>query len=66
MDRAGNAAASVPSPGHYFSAASFTALVGRTGGRVASIEWPLRIHDFPLWVVTRDEHQFTAAIVHQR
>ena len=63
MDRAGNAAASVPSPGSYFTAASFTSLVGRAGGRIASIEWPLRIHDFPLWIVTRDEHQFAAAIV---
>lgn len=66
MDRAGNAAASVPSPGSYFSAASFASLVDRAGGRVASIEWPLRIHDFPFWIVTRDEHQFTAAIVRDR
>lgn len=63
MDRAGNAAAAVPSPGAYFSAASFAALVERAGGRVASIEWPLRVHDFPLWMITRDEHQFAAAIV---
>jgi SAM-dependent methyltransferase len=62
MDRAGNAAASVPSPGSYFSAASFADLVDRAGGRITSIEWPLRIHDFPLWLVTRDEHQFTAAV----
>ncbi len=61
MDRAGNAAASVPSPGNYFSAASFASLVDRAGGRIASIEWPLRVHDFPFWLITRDEHQFAAA-----
>jgi SAM-dependent methyltransferase len=63
MDRAGNAEAGVPSPGRYFTAASFAALVDRAGGRVASIEWPLRVHDFPLWILTRDEHQFAAAVV---
>lgn len=63
MDRAGNAEAGVLSPGHYFSAAAFADLVEEAGGRVRSIEWPLRVHDFPIWLFTRDEHQFTAAVV---
>jgi SAM-dependent methyltransferase len=66
MDRVGNAAAGVPSPGAYFSAETFTSLVERAGGRVASVEWPLRIHDLPFRLVTRDEVQFAAAVVPRR
>jgi SAM-dependent methyltransferase len=63
MDRAGNAAAGVHSPGHYLAPAEWTALVDRVGARIDSIEWPLRIHDLPFRLVTRDEYQFAAGIV---
>lgn len=62
MDRVGNAAAGVPSPGSYFTKASFAGLVTRVGAQVDSLEWPLRIHDLPFRIVTRDTYQFAAAL----
>lgn len=63
MDLTGNAASGVHSPGTYLSAAEWADVVHRAGGRFASIEWPLRIHDLPFRWITRDEYQFAAAIV---
>lgn len=63
MDRVGNAASGVSSPGTYFSKAEWIDLVRSAGGRIESIEWPLRIHDAPFRYVTRDEYQFAAAVV---
>ena len=62
MDRAGNAAAGVPSPGAYFTRPAWTALVRRAGARVTSLEWPLRVHDLPFRILTRDAYQFAAAL----
>ena len=64
MDRAGNAEAGVPSPGDYFTRATWAALVERAGGHVAALEWPLRVHDLPFRLITRDTYQFAAAITH--
>ena len=62
MDRAGNAAAGVPSPGAYFTRPAWSALVERAGGRVTAVEWPLRVHDLPFRLLTRDAYQFAAAV----
>ncbi|MEZ4298857.1 MAG: NAD-dependent epimerase/dehydratase family protein [Polyangiaceae bacterium] len=65
MDRAGNAAAGVPSPGRYFTAAScrphHLRVRARRRHRVAPPHPRL-----PFWLVTRDEHQFAASIVLDR
>lgn len=63
MDLTGNAASGVHSPGTYLSASDWGDLVHRAGGRFASLEWPLRIHDLSFRWITRDEYQFTAALV---
>ncbi len=63
MDLTGNAASGVHSPGTYLSAPEWSDLVHRAGGRFASLEWPLRIHDLPFRWITRDEYQFAAALV---
>ncbi|MBK8258680.1 MAG: class I SAM-dependent methyltransferase [Polyangiaceae bacterium] len=63
MDLTGNRSARVPSPGHYFSTESFNKLVTQCGGAVEKMHWPMRIHDWPIHLITRDEHQFTAKVV---
>lgn len=64
MDLAGNAKHGIAVRGTYFTVAAFTDLVAGAGGRIADLEWPLRIHDLPYRLVTPDRLQFAASIVH--
>lgn len=66
MDLAGNAKHAIAVRGTYFTVAEFTRLVTGAGGRIADLEWPLRIHDLPYRLVTSDRLQFAATIVHAR
>lgn len=66
MDRIGNAAPGVHVRGTYFSPGEWAEMVASCGGRFAGITWPLRIHDPPFRLVTRDELQFAARIEHAR
>jgi SAM-dependent methyltransferase len=62
MDRVGNAAPGVKVLGTYFDAREWHEIVEAAGGRFAALVWPLRIHDLPFRLVTRDTLQFAARI----
>jgi SAM-dependent methyltransferase len=64
MDQAGNAAPGVHVRGTYWTPSEWVEMVGSCGGRIASLAWPLRIHDYPFRLVTRDELQFAARVEH--
>lgn len=64
MDVVGNAAPAVEVKGTYYSPGEWAAIVADAGGRFAGLTWPLRIHDLPFRVITRDEYQFAAAVTH--
>ena len=66
MDLVGNAAAGVLVRGTYFSPADFLDLVHAAGGRVASLAWPLRVHDLPFRLITGDKLQFAARVERAR
>lgn len=63
MDIVGNAKDSIPSPGTYFEPAQWVRLVGEAGGRIESLDWPLKTHDLPWRIVGWPELQFTAKVV---
>jgi SAM-dependent methyltransferase len=62
MDVVGNAAAGVPSPGHYFSREAWAALVEGAGARIEELRWPLEIHSRPWRWVAKSEYQFVARL----
>lgn len=62
MDVIGNQEAGVLVRGTYFSPPQWIDLVRRAGGRMTRLIWPLRIHDAPFRLVTRDELQFAGRI----
>lgn len=62
MDVVGNAAPGVETRGHYLALPEWFELVGRAGGRLTAMRWPLRIHDLPWRLVTRSELQFAALV----
>jgi hypothetical protein len=62
MDMVGNAEAGVLVRGTYFSPTTWVDLSREAGGRIAALRWPLRIHDAPFRLITRDELQFAARI----
>ncbi|MDI3288238.1 class I SAM-dependent methyltransferase [Polyangium sp. 15x6] len=64
MDVVGNAEAGVLVRGTYFSPAEWIDMVREARGRITELRWPLRIHDAPMRLVTRDELQFAARIEH--
>ena len=66
MDVVGNAEAGVLVRGTYFSPAEWIDMVRAAEGRITALHWPLRIHDAPMRLVTRDELQFAARIEHTR
>ena len=63
MDVVGNARFGIPSPGTYFSPTDWVRMVDAAGGRIASLEWPLKLHDLPWRILGWPELQFTARIV---
>jgi SAM-dependent methyltransferase len=62
MDVVGNREAGVLVRGTYFSPAEWLSLARAAGGHITGLVWPLRIHDAPFRVITRDELQFAARI----
>lgn len=66
MDVVGNAGPGVEVRGTYLSPSEWEILVREAGGRFASVEWPLRIHDLPWRIVTQDRLQFAARIEPRR
>ncbi len=64
MDVVGNQGSGVEVTGRYFTREQWVDLARRAGGRIASLRWPLRIHDLPWRMVTRSELQFAAFVEH--
>ncbi|HEY4119143.1 MAG TPA: class I SAM-dependent methyltransferase [Byssovorax sp.] len=62
LDRAGNAGPGVLVRATYFSPGEWVEMVHAAGGHVASLSWPLQIHDEPIRRLTRDELQFAARL----
>ena len=62
MDVVGNAAAGVPSPGHYFSERAWRDMVEAAGARVERTLYPLKIHSRPWRWVARSEYQFACLL----
>ncbi len=63
MDIAGNAKDGIPSPGTYFHPRQWVEMITEAGGRVDTIDWPLKTHDLPWRLVGWPELQFTAKVV---
>jgi SAM-dependent methyltransferase len=63
MDLVGNAKDSIASPGTYFEPQQWISMIATAGGRVASLDWPLKTHDLPWRLVGWPELQFTARVV---
>ncbi len=63
LDAAGNAPHGRPARGRYFSPDELHTLISSAGGALEALRWPLRVHAWPLFVLTRDEHQFAARLV---
>jgi SAM-dependent methyltransferase len=63
MDIAGNARDSIPSPAKYFEPHEWIRMIGRCGGQVVELEWPLAVHAMPWRAVVRPGLHFTAKIV---
>ena len=63
MDIAGNAKDSIASPGTYFEPQQWVSMIAEAGGRVESLDWPLKTHDLPWRIVGWPELQFTARVV---
>jgi SAM-dependent methyltransferase len=63
MDMVGNAKDSIPSPGAYATPQEWVSLIARSGGRMMSLDWPLKTHDLPWRLVGWPELQFTARVI---
>jgi SAM-dependent methyltransferase len=63
MDRAGNAKDSIECPANYFHPQQWVSMIERAGGRIASLEWPLKVHDLPGRLVAWSQLQFSAKVV---
>ncbi len=66
MDIAGNAKDGIPSPGTYFEPQQWVEMIAKAGGRIASLDWPLKTHDLPWRIVGWPQLQFTAKVVPTR
>jgi SAM-dependent methyltransferase len=62
MDVVGNGASDIVVRGRYLSMPEWLALAHRVRARVASLEWPLRIHDAPFRFVAPDALQLALAL----
>ena len=65
MDIAGNAKDSIFSPGTYFEPQQWIAMIAAAGGKVESLDWPLKTHDLPWRIIGWPELQFTAKVIPQ-
>ena len=63
IDKTGNAKDGIPVPGTYFEPQQWVAMIAEAGGRLASLDWPLKTHDLPWRLVGWPELQFTAKVV---
>jgi SAM-dependent methyltransferase len=63
MDIAGNAKDSIPSPGTYFEPQQWVSMIAEAGGRIESLDWPLKTHDLPWRLIGWPQLQFTARVV---
>ncbi|GAC1585851.1 MAG: hypothetical protein NVS3B20_27730 [Polyangiales bacterium] len=61
-DLVGNAKDAIPCPDTYVSPKEWIDMVTRAGGRVVSLDWPLKLHDLPWRIVGWPELQFTMRI----
>lgn len=66
MDIAGNAKDGIHSPGTYFEPQQWVSMIAEAGGRIESLDWPLKTHDLPWRLIGWPELQFTARIVPNR
>jgi SAM-dependent methyltransferase len=66
MDIAGNAKDGIPSPGTYFEPQQWVEMIAKAGGRIDSLDWPLKTHDLPWRIVGWPQLQFTAKVVPTR
>jgi len=62
MDVVGNARSGVLVRGNYLSPAEWVRLVRSAGGRIASLQWPLRVHRPPFSWMTSSSWQFAARL----
>jgi SAM-dependent methyltransferase len=63
MDIAGNAKDGIPSPGTYFEPQQWISMIAEAGGRIVSLDWPLKTHDMPWRLIGWPQLQFTARVV---
>jgi SAM-dependent methyltransferase len=63
MDIVGNAKEPIPVPGTYFEPSEWVEMITTAGGRIDSLEWPLKTHDMPWRVVAWPQLHFTAKVV---
>lgn len=63
MDLVGNAKDGIASPGTYFEPQQWVSMIAEAGGRIESLDWPLKTHDLPWRLVGWPEVQFTARVV---
>lgn len=63
MDIAGNAKDAIPSPGTYFEPQQWVSMIAEAGGRIESLDWPLKTHDLPWRLIGWPQLQFTARVV---
>jgi len=63
MDLVGNAKDQIASPGTYFGPRQWVSMIAEAGGRIESLDWPLKTHDLPWRLVGWPQLQFTARVV---
>ncbi len=62
MDLAGNAKDGIACPGTYFTPKQWVDMIQSAGGRIASLDWPLKTHDVPWNIVGWPILQFTMRV----
>ncbi len=63
MDKVGNAKDSIPVPGTYFEPQQWVTMFTEAGGRIESLDWPLKTHDLPWRLAGWPQLQFTAKVI---
>lgn len=63
MDRFGNAKDSIAVEGTYFTPPQWIEMITNAGARMAALEWPIKMHDFPWRAIAWPELQFSAKLL---